>query len=156
MNVITELKYLLNEPLLIVEEEVQSLWSGYGQIIRCKSRKLNGQSEKSYIVKVIAPANASNHPRGWNTSTSHERKVKSYQVETNFYQHLAHLTDKYNKVPKLIASKVSNDFTLLVMEDLDESGYFVRKTEANWQSLSLSIRWLAYFHARFIGNKGCC
>ncbi|MGJ8693906.1 MAG: phosphotransferase [Thalassotalea sp.] len=148
MEVLAELKLLLNDPSLEVAEQLQSLWSGYGEIIRCKSV----QYQKDYIVKVIAPADADKHPRGWNTSTSHQRKVTSYQIETCFYQHYAALTDHHNKVPKLIASKVSDSVSLLVMEDLDALGYNIRKDFATWHDLVVAIRWLAYFHARFMGN----
>ena len=41
---------------------------------------------------------------------------------------------------------------LLVMEDLDEGGYFVRKEQADWHTLTVAIRWLAHFHANFIGT----
>ena len=82
MNVLAEIKRLLKDETIVLEEEVQSLWSGYGQIIRCRSTG----SHTRYIVKVIAPENAGTHPRGWNTSASHQRKIKSYQVEASFYQ----------------------------------------------------------------------
>ena len=155
MNVLIRLQALLNDPSVVLNEEVQSLWSGYGQIIRCKSKA----TQQSYIVKVITPNEAGDHPRGWNTSTSHQRKLKSYQVEANFYQHYAHVTDEHSKVPKLIASSVTTECTLLVMEDLDSTGYTERKgsvpaSEIQWQDLANAIKWLAYFHARFMGDKG--
>lgn len=149
MNLLTQIQSLLNDPYIVLTEQVQPLWSGYGQIVRCK----NSKSGQSYIVKVIAPESASDHPRGWNTSASHQRKIKSYQVEANFYKHHAQFTDPHCKTPKLIESKISDDFTLLVMEDLDAAGFSVRKGEADWHSLSIAIRWLAYFHAKFMGNS---
>jgi len=148
MQLLEQLKSLIEDPKLILAEEVQSLWSGYGQIIRCYSPKNN----TPYIVKVIAPQSASSHPRGWNTSVGHQRKLTSYQVESSFYQYYAHLTDGACKVPLLIASKTSEEVTLLVMEDLDNNGFDQRKDRANWQSLSVAIRWLAYFHAKFMGS----
>lgn len=150
MDLLKELKTLLQAPSLLIEQEIQSLWSGYGQIIRCKSDK-NG---KQYVVKVVAPSNVGAHPRGWNTSIGHQRKLKSYQVEAHFYQKFAKQTDEYNKVPTLVASKSTAEYTLLVMEDLDDSGYFIRKDNADWQSLSIAIRWLAYFHVKFMDNNG--
>lgn len=149
MNLLTQIQSLLNEPDIVLTEQVQSLWSGYGQIVRCK----NNKSGQRYIVKVIAPESASVHPRGWNTSTSHQRKIKSYQVEASFYKGYAGFTNIHCKTPELIESKISNDFTLLVMEDLDAAGFSVRKGEADWHSLSIAIRWLAYFHAKFMGNS---
>ncbi|WP_426360335.1 phosphotransferase [Pseudocolwellia sp. HL-MZ19] len=164
MNVLAEIKRLLKDETIVLEEEVQSLWSGYGQIIRCSSTN----SHTRYIVKVIAPESAGTHPRGWNTSASHQRKVKSYQVEANFYQDYssqanASLTNapkdnprefSFCKVPELFASytDAANNFTLLIMEDLDDAGFFERIDIADWNSLRLAIRWLAYFHAKFMGN----
>ncbi|MDO7086418.1 phosphotransferase [Pseudocolwellia sp. AS88] len=159
INVLIEIKRLLNDETIVFEEEVQSLWSGYGQIIRCRSKS----SGNCYIVKVIAPENAGTHPRGWNTSTSHQRKIKSYQVEANFYQHYAHIAntplinsglESNCKVPRLFASytDTSSHCTLLIMEDLDDAGFFARKERADWNSLRVAIRWLAYFHAKFMGN----
>ena len=149
MNVLKELQQLLDDPSLIIDEEMQSLWSGYGQIIRCKT----APDDRSYVVKVVMPLGASDHPRGWSSSISHQRKIKSYQVEHQFYQRFSQLTDDHCKVPRLIASKTIDDCTLMVLEDLDEQGYFVRKEQADWHTLTLAIRWLAYFHANFIGNK---
>ncbi len=149
MQLLSQLKKLLDDPTLVLNEEVQSLWSGYGQIVRCFSPKNN----TSYIVKTIVPENATSHPRGWNTSVSHQRKLRSYQVEANFYRDFAHLTDEKCKVPALIHTQISEKFTLLVMEDLDSSGYKNRIEYADWTSLSVAIRWLAFFHAKFMGNS---
>jgi len=146
MNKPTDLNELLENLSLVAKENVQSLWSGYGQIIRCKHVTNN----KTYIVKLITPNKTTAHPRGWDTSTSHQRKLISYQVEANFYQHYAHLTDINCKVPTLITTTISDEFTLLVMEDLDLSGYSKRIKTADWQSLSIAIKWLAYFHAKFM------
>jgi hypothetical protein len=52
-------------------ESVQSLWSGYGEIVRLN---LSGASAPSVIVKWIDPSTEKNHPRGWNTNASHQRK----------------------------------------------------------------------------------
>ena len=144
-----EIKLLLSDLSLVFEEGVQSLWSGYGQIIRCK----NSNDNKYYIVKLITPSNKIEHPRGWNTSISHQRKLQSYQVESSFYQKFSHLTDSNCKVPKLVKTKVSGELILLVMEDLHEAGYTQHFKTANKNSLFIAIKWLAYFHAKFMGNK---
>ena len=56
---------------------IQSLWSGYGSI---KKYELSGCDLPSVIVKHVRPDQVT-HPRGWNTDLSHQRKLKSYQVE---------------------------------------------------------------------------
>ena len=61
---------------------IQNLWSGYGSI---KRYDLEGSDYTSVIVKHVEPDQGA-HPRGWNTDLSHQRKLKSYQVELNWYE----------------------------------------------------------------------
>ncbi|MEK9783575.1 MAG: hypothetical protein VW312_02960, partial [Opitutales bacterium] len=61
----------------ISKETIQSLWSGYGKIERWR---LSGSEYKQIITKQVIPG-FGDHPRGWNTDLSHQRKLKSYQVE---------------------------------------------------------------------------
>ena len=65
---------------------IQSLWSGYGEIVRLE---LSGGAHSSVILKHIKLPEAGDHPRGWNTGLSHQRKIRSYQVEAYWYQHYA-------------------------------------------------------------------
>ena len=64
-------------------EHIQTLWSGYGKIARIA---LTGSDINTVIVKKIVLPKQTNHPRGWNTDKSHHRKVKSYQVEIEWYK----------------------------------------------------------------------
>ncbi|MEK9986815.1 MAG: choline kinase, partial [Opitutae bacterium] len=61
---------------------VQRLWSDYGSIDRIG---LEGTDVSSVIVKHVKPGSGK-HPRGWNTDLSRRRKLKSYQVETHWYE----------------------------------------------------------------------
>lgn len=143
-----QVQQLLSDPEVIVAEEVQALWSDFGSLVRCFSPKLN----KNIIVKRIAPPAPENstHPRGWNTTTSHERKLKSYQIESQFYQHYAKRTDNYCTVPQLIAADSDKTHTLLIMEDLAELG-FSETTETGTEFIvKKGIHWLAHFHAKFM------
>lgn len=131
-------------------ETVQSLWSGYGQINRYH---LRGGKYPSVIVKHIQWPRESNHPKGWNTQISHQRKLKSYQVETTWYQHFSRQTNEACRVPKIYLCLERDAEVLLVMEDLDASGFGGR---LNPQSVSLAdakncLSWLATFHAKFMG-----
>ncbi len=133
-------------------QPVQTLWSGYGQI---KRYTLNGGDYRSVIVKHIQWPDQSNHPRGWNTAISHQRKLKSYQVERVWYSNYASLTDEHCKVPSLIQVTEQENQLLLIMEDLNESGYHLRLSP---DSVRLShaktvLNWLAHFHATFIGQS---
>jgi thiamine kinase-like enzyme len=128
---------------------VQSLWSGYGEIARYISPKLN----KSFIVKHISPPHEQHHPRGWNTNTGHLRKLQSYQIETHFYQRYADRCDEFCVVPELLLDFREESQQVLVLQDLDQDGFSKRKTQAKQVDVKRGIRWLAYFHARFLQQE---
>ena len=54
-------------------EDVQSLWSGYGQILRVR---LEGEECETVVVKHVRFLVNLRHPRGWNSDGSHQRKIK--------------------------------------------------------------------------------
>ena len=120
-------------------ERVQSLWSGYGEIARVR---LDGLPA---IVKHISPPDVANHPRGWNSDRSHERKLKSYEVENRFYHEFA----KSCRLTCRIALPIAISDTLLVLEDLDAAGF----PERNLEKISPCLRWLAAFHRTFLGAE---
>ncbi len=80
-------------------ETVQQLWSGYGEIVRYKVKGPSCPS--SIIAKSIRPPkhDEHDHPRGWNTSASHKRKLTSYLVESNWYQYWAQSCGSSTIVP---------------------------------------------------------
>ena len=127
-------------------QTVQSLWSGYGDI----SRYISPRLETTFIVKHILPPLEPVHPKGWNTRTSHQRKLQSYQIEANFYQDYALLCDERCVVPKLLTEFSENQQQILVLQDLDQAGFSLRKNQAVMVDVTLGIKWLAYFHARFL------
>ncbi len=136
---------------IIDKQLVQTLWSGYGAIRRYQ---LEGGEYPSVIVKHIEWANGTDHPRGWNTSFSHQRKLKSYQVESYWYQHHSQQTTSHCKVPQLYHSKVLESGLLLVMEDMDHSGFDLRcdPETVNLEQMKEVLTWLAHFHATFMGT----
>ena len=130
---------------------MQSLWSDYGEIARYVSPRL----KTTFIVKHISPPVEQVHPRGWNTQTSHKRKLRSYQIEANFYRNYAFLCDEYCVVPKLLAEFSEKQQQILVLDDLDQVGFSLRKVEGGMADVMLGIKWLAYFHARFLQQDSC-
>ncbi|QOL26356.1 phosphotransferase [Thalassotalea sp. LPB0316] len=138
------LRRLLDDNTLIMSESLQSLWSGYGQIIRLFSERY----QCCYVVKVVAPPQVVDHPRGWHSDVGHERKLKSYQVESAFYQQVSPILNEQCKVPKLLALHHFDEHMLLVLEDLDELGFDVRIEHQQGKALDLALRWLAQFHAQ--------
>ncbi len=130
-------------------ELVQGLWNGYGAIVRVT---LSGDAPPTAIIKLVAPGDASNHPRGWNTDTSRIRKLRSYQVEKHFYDHLANRCSPASPVAQRYSTQSDSDEVSLVLEDLDAS-YPVRHAVLGVAALTPCITWLAAFHATFIGLK---
>jgi thiamine kinase-like enzyme len=133
-------------------ESVQTLWSGYGEINRYT---LVGGNYSSLIVKHIQLPDVNQHPKGWNTDLSHQRKLKSYQVERQWYQQFAKKTDANCRVPQIYnAVEVGNEL-LLIMEDLDESGYPIRlhHNDVSLNHAKSCLSWLAHFHAKFMNDK---
>lgn len=132
-----------------VVEVLQELWSGYGRIVRMK---LTGGSAETVIVKHVRMPTAASHPRGWNSNRSHERKVRSYEVESAWYRDWSERCDKRCRVPELLGQERRGDEVLMVLEDLDAAGFSERLQSVDWQEISLCLRWLAQFHATFLGE----
>ena len=132
------------------EHTLQSLWSGYGSIDRYR---LDGCDIPSVIVKHVRLTDGKRHPRGWNSDLSHRRKIKSYQVETHWYQHYAPLCDDHCRVPGILAVERHGDETIMIMEDLDASGFPGRSQSLDQAGIDRCLDWLAAFHARFMQHK---
>ena len=123
---------------------IQSLWSGYGSIKRVD---LDGGEFSSIIVKHVQPHRKS-HPRGWNTDLAHQRKLKSYQVETNWYASQKNkASNNLARIPSCFGTKKEGDEVLLLLEDLDASGFKGRKSFVNQTEWKACVSWLATFHA---------
>lgn len=131
-------------------EVIQNLWSGYGEIVRYN---IEGAKMKSIIVKHVKMPNSTKHPRGWNTDFSHQRKVKSYQVETNWYKDFSIKCTPKCKVPECYYVERLEDEVLIVLEDLDAVGYPIRKSSVSIREMEMCLTWLANFHAQFIDES---
>lgn len=130
-------------------EVVQSLWSGYGQILRVR---LVGGDRRSAVVKRVRWPTRQRHPRGWASSRSHERKVRSYAVEAAFYRGHAPACGERCRVPRLLAETRADDGVLLVLEDLDDVGFGGRRRRVTDREIRACLSWLAHFHATFVGR----
>lgn len=124
-------------------EHVQSLWSGYGAIWRVA---LEGAEVPSVIVKAVRP------PRADRADVSHLRKRRSYDVECAFYAKHAARCSEGARVARPIAQRSHDGGWLLVLEDLDAAGYARRTRARSGHELEACLRWLASFHARFVGE----
>ena len=112
---------------------IQSLWSGYGEVVRYT---LWGSEHRSVVVKHVRP------PRG--SGRGHDRKLRSYEVEQAWYSGLARRCTAASRVPACFHVERQNGEWLFLLEDLDD---------ARRPGLDDCLRWLAAFHATFLGTK---
>lgn len=131
-------------------ETIQNLWSGYGKILRIG---LKNATMQSVVVKHVRLPKGGSHPRGWNTDLSHQRKVRSYEVEMEWYARWAESCDESCRIPKCYALEWQGDEVLMVLEDLNTSGYPLRKSSISWDDIEACINWLANFHALFMHKE---
>jgi len=124
---------------------IQSLWSGYGEIVR-----YHLQGRDSIIVKHVRIPDAVDHPRGWHNDHAHARKLRSYEVEMHWYAHDAARCDETCRVPHCLAVETLGDERLILLEDLDTAGFAQRSTQADMTQIKACLDWLAHFHARFM------
>lgn len=124
-------------------EAVQMLWKGYGQILRLH---LQGGPRATAILKQIAP------PMSDPEDLSHQRKLRSYQVERNWYSLYSQYCGPQCRVPQFYGQGHSAEGDWLLLEDLDPAGYPVRKRHLNSCEMDAVVSWLAHFHAAFLGQ----
>ena len=131
-----------------VDEKLQTLWGGYGGIFRLS---LNGTKHRTAILKLIQPPQQAQHPRGWNTPTSHQRKIHSYKVETHWYANYAGLCGESCRVPLVLSAGSDMACQWILMEDLT-THYPLCVSTLSMPEAAVCLRWLAAFHASFIGK----
>ncbi|PHQ33688.1 oxidoreductase family protein [Rhodopirellula bahusiensis] len=144
-------------------QQVQTLWSGYGQILRVKLKQPSWPDLASnttacqatnVIVKQISPPGlnepSGGHPRGWNTSQSHRRKLQSYEVESAFYAQHSSRCNEFCRVAKCFAQADLPSGQIMVLEDLDDAGFPVRHHSLDATGVNQGLQWLANFHATFL------
>lgn len=133
-------------------DTLQELWSGYGSIDRYR---LTGTELESVIVKHVRfpHANDGEHPRGWNTSFSDQRKRRSYEVETHWYETLASRCDEHCRVPHCYAVEHHDNEVLMLLEDLHASGFDRSLGQAGLEEIQTCLKWLAHFHAEFLEQE---
>ncbi|MCE7872645.1 DUF1679 domain-containing protein [bacterium CPR1] len=117
---------------------LQSLWGGYGQLLRLH---LEGGSVPSVILKQVIP------PADVHESVADRRKRRSYAVEQAWYLDGARRCDSECRVARCYAAESS----LLLLEDLQNAGFHPDRPPLAEQ-VRAGLHWLAYFHARFLGS----
>jgi thiamine kinase-like enzyme len=127
--------YLLADDLQV--ENVCRLWAGMGHIYRLSV------NDSTFIVKYVRP------PSIKNQSFGDRRKAKSYQVEANFYEHVAqHLINQGVRVPKpLTVEKGAKERVVIAMTHHGNVG----ETTSDDDGVRAVLQWLAKFHAAHWG-----
>lgn len=125
--------------------QVQSLWGGYGALLRVALR-----DHAPVIVKLIRPPATRGGPG--RADVSHRRKLRSYEVECAFYARYAARCDDTDRVARPLGQARQGGGWLLVLEDLDHAGFARRARDRAGRELDACIAWLARFHARFLGQ----
>ena len=139
---------------------IQSLWSGYGKILRVPLAYdvSDPANSASVIVKHVSPpcgqqdSPGNSHPRGWNTDQSHQRKVRSYDVEATWYREYSDRCDATCRVPVCLLAESIEGQWVFVLEDLDASGFATRKSHLDRDGVFVVLAWLAHFHATFLSE----
>ncbi|MBU2976705.1 phosphotransferase [Alteromonas sp. C1M14] len=125
---------------------IQPLWSNYGACFRVTTTQGH-----RWVVKAVLYTEQHQHPKGWQSSHSHERKRHSFVVEHYFYQYLQPKTSPFCYCPVLIASDTKENGHILVLEDLVDLGFTQTSPSLTVDNAVCVIKWLAAFHARFVG-----
>lgn len=131
---------------VVKTETIQELWSGYGTLSRVSL------DQNSVILKLIQLSQQNGHPRGWNTSLSHKRKVKSYEVEKNWYRNF-NKHEKLARTANLIqGGELDTAESYLILEDLKHEG-FLPIFQINSEQIKLGLTWLANFHKTYLKEE---
>ncbi len=154
-------KDLLSDPSLVAwiqrhtggkpddDDRLQSLWGGYGEIVRVH---LSGSDVSSVIVKQVNPPAQMKLRRGSPEHASHQRKLRSYDVERAFYSEWSDRTPASCRTPRCYAADKTGAGWRFLLEDLDASGFAGRLAHLDGVQIAHCLRWLASFHASFLGE----
>ncbi|CAD7974755.1 unnamed protein product [Amoebophrya sp. A25] len=148
---------------------VQRLWQGYGEIMRVSlknsplppedDKHANKAASSSVIIKYVAPPRGVGHAGVGDIG--HQRKVRSYEVESAFYQHFAKQLGSAVRVPRCLFVTNQDQKTgknepssegqiCFVLEDLDAAGFAGREHYLTADTVRPMISWLARFHRSFL------
>jgi len=144
----TTINNALNADSSLKEDCIQTLWSGYGEIVRYR---LKGAKMETIIAKHVKVPDQMEHPRGWNNDISQQRKIHSYHIEAHWYRHWVSRCNTLCRAPKPYYIGTENDCFIFLLEDLDAAGFSRRVTQATQTDIEACLSWLANFHATFLG-----
>ncbi len=147
----TRILELTGADSIVGSELIQPLWNNYGTLSRIR---LKGGVHASVIVKHIQIPKEVCHPRGFATSISRSRKVRSYQAETHWYRHQNQQVPSDTPTPKCLDAFSNAGELFLLLEDLSNRGFSRDIDDPSWNEIQVVLQWLAGFHAEFLGDVG--
>ena len=122
-------------------DTVQSLWSGYGHILRIflhhdtnAGLKKRSTNLNSVMLKRIQLPSDPVHPRGWHSDIATQRKIDSYRVEQQWYEQYSQRCKPLCDVAALYDSHTFDHQVWLLLEDLD-AGYPRRHQRLNVEEM---------------------
>lgn len=127
-------------------EVIQSLWRGYGQIYRLR---LKGGISPTLILKAISLPERPK--RSAAEARSHHRKLLSYDVEISWYRNWSAGCDDSCRIPYHYGAYTQDAERWLLLEDLTQAGFSLRRSQLDQTGISQVLQWLAAFHCRFLG-----
>lgn len=123
---------------LVRGRRIQSLWSGYGELLRVE---IDGRPA---VMKHVRP------PAAAPGDVGHARKLRSYDIEATWYRDFAPRLPADVRVPRLLAERVEGDERWLVLEDLDAAGFPERRRDLRDADVTAALRWLAGLQPTFL------
>lgn len=135
---------------------IQKLWNNYGELSRIY---LEGGTRASVILKHAKIPDELFHPKGFHNEISQARKIKSYQVETSWYQNfnqdnnLDNGRDTASRTAECLGAFQTEGEFFILLEDLDLAGFDLRLGQVSMAQIKMVLKWLANFHARFLNTQ---
>lgn len=130
-------------------EDIQTLWSGYGKIMRYG---LQGGERDSVVVKHVKLPDRHHHPPWLEYGSFSSKEGKVLPGGNSLVSRLGQACDERCRIPHCFALESDEGEFLMVLEDLDASGFPLRKESVSMAEMEACLRCLANFHATFMGQ----
>lgn len=140
---------------------VASLWAGYGEVERLEVQYASQRTVSpdvtpatppaTLVMKTVSPPAVVSGP----DLVGHARKIKSYQVEAEFYKHHARgLISAGLRIPTpiFIDAQPPASFTF-ILSDLAQGSFQPSRGNLSMAQLETALQWLACLHARYHGDS---
>ena len=142
-----EIKAFIDFKSINKVEEIQSLWSGYGSVLRVF---LEGAAYSSVVVKWIEFSNQIKPKSSWSSEFAHKRKLNSYRNELTWYQYYSFLLNGFCKMPTYLGHNSYDHSAILLLSDLGLQGYKSIGGALDYNRYKICLTWLAHLHAFFL------